>query len=92
MLAIGYYVFIIAGIGMAALFQVLYLKTKIPLLLVCSFVWLLPICYEIWALNNCTGECNIRVDLVYLFPVEVIAAAILSLLSWRAYRKGARRT
>lgn len=86
-MALAYYGFILLGVGMAALFQVLFVKSRRPLMLICSVLWLLPICYETWVLSNCTGECNIRVDVVYLFPIEVIVLTTLSVFAWIAYRK-----
>lgn len=91
MVGLFYYAFILAGIGMAALFQVLFLKSKTPLLLICSIGWLLPICYETWVLNNCSGECNTRADLVFIFPVEVVVLGVISLFSWKTYTKHAKR-
>ncbi|MBH79540.1 MAG: hypothetical protein CMQ49_03390 [Gammaproteobacteria bacterium] len=86
----AYFAFILAGIGVAALFQALFVKTRKPAFLVCSVLWLLPICYEIWVLNTCTGECNIRVDLLYVFPLEIGLLAGVSLIGWRAYRQHSR--
>jgi hypothetical protein len=87
MLILIYYAFILLGIGAAALFQLLFLKSKRPLLLACSILWLLPICYEIWVLNTCTGECNIRADLVFVFPAEVVVLTIVTLLSWKVFKQ-----
>ena len=85
MIILFYYAFILAGIGVAALFQVLFLKSRAPLLLVSSILWLVPVCYETWVLNNCAGECNIREDLVFMFPVELVVLGVLSIFSWKAY-------
>lgn len=82
-----YYGFILAGIAFAAVFQILFLKSRKPLLLVTSILWLLPVLYETWVLNNCTGECNIRVDVLVIFPIEVIVLPLLSFFAWRAYKR-----
>ena len=87
MIAALYYVFILGSIGIAALFQVLFVKSKLPLILACSLLWLVPIGYETWVLNTCAGECNIRVDLVFMFLLEVVVLGVLSFFSWRAYTK-----
>lgn len=89
MLGLAYYAFILGGIGMAGLFQILFVKTRLGFLLACSVLWLLPIGYEIWVLNTCTGECNIRADLLIIFPAEVLLLTSASLLAWRAYRQHA---
>lgn len=87
MVIVPYYALILAGVGVAVFFQVLFVKTKQPIQLVCSIFWLLPICYETWVLNNCTGECNIRVDLMVIIPIELAALAAISYIAWRSYNK-----
>lgn len=35
-------------------------------------LWLLYPIYEIWLQLNCSGECNIRVDLLIIYPVILV--------------------
>jgi hypothetical protein len=37
--------------------------------IVSGILWLLYAVYEPWAATSCDGGCNIRVDLVFLFPI-----------------------
>ena len=51
-------------------------------------LWIGFVPYELWYRANCTGECNIRGDLVLLLPVLLVVslAAIVSLVH-KALRK-----
>jgi hypothetical protein len=51
-------------------------------------LWLGFVPYELWFRANCTGECNIRVDLVVILPVLLLIslAAIASVVQ-RILRK-----
>ena len=50
--------------------------------------WIAFIAYEIWFRASCTGECNIRADLVLLLPPLLLLslAALVSVIH-RALRK-----
>jgi hypothetical protein len=82
-----YYTFVLFGAAFAAFFLRLFVKSKQPLQFVCSMLWLLPIGYETWVVSNCTGECNIRVDLLVIFPFELLLLIGISRFSWRAYKQ-----
>lgn len=82
-----YDAFLFATIGFVVLFQLLFVKSKSYIQLVCSVIWLLPIFYEIWALGRCGSDCSIRVDLMLIFPAEVIVLAVTSIYSWRAFKR-----
>jgi hypothetical protein len=51
-------------------------------------LWIAFVPYELWYRANCTGECNIRADLVLLLPVLLVVS--LAAIVWvihRALRK-----
>ena len=63
----------------AALFFYLYSISKVRVILVTAILWLAYVPYE-YAMKSrllCTGECNIRVDLLLIYMV----LAVLSLAS-----------
>lgn len=39
-----------------------------------------------WIRSNCQGECNIRVDLLLIFPVELFVLIPATMQAWRAYK------
>jgi len=80
----SYYAFILVGACLAVFFFALSVKSRRVLPLVCAALWLLPIIYEAGVALTCTGECNIRVDLLLLFPVEILVLTTISLVSWRS--------
>ena len=51
-------------------------------------LWTAFVPYEVWFRMNCTGECNIRADLVLLMPVLLVVslAAGVSMVH-KAWRK-----
>jgi hypothetical protein len=53
--------------------------------------WLAYPPYEYWVQKNCTGECNIRVDLVLIALVLLVVSvlAVVSLVRGRRSRKKA---
>jgi hypothetical protein len=69
----------------AALFAGLYFRCRRPVVLVSALAWLAYYPYE-QAMKLrilCSGECNIRVDLLLLYPI----LALLSVLAIVAYAK-----
>lgn len=54
----------------AVLFALLYLRLRRPLVLVAAVSWLAYFPYELGMKLRilCSGECNIRVDLLLLYP------------------------
>ncbi|MEW8690170.1 MAG: hypothetical protein AB2535_03685 [Candidatus Thiodiazotropha endolucinida] len=87
MLILVYYLFLLICAAMGVFFFALYIRSKQGLQALSAVMLLLPVAYETWVLENCTGECNIRVDLIVLFPVELLLLSTLSLYSWRRYKK-----
>lgn len=59
----------------------------------CGALWLLYGLYEHQVQATCTGECNIRFDLVLIYPVLAIATigSIISLSRRRPKRRATRR-
>ncbi len=73
----------------AALFAALWLARRGALSLTAALAWAAYTPYE-WAMHArilCTGECNIRIDLLLMAPVLLVltvAAAVLALRAGRA--------
>ncbi|MES9969794.1 MAG: hypothetical protein ABW092_07140 [Candidatus Thiodiazotropha sp.] len=86
MLILVYYLFLLLCISLSIFFFALYIRSRQALQALTGALLTMPLAYEAWVLHNCTGECNIRVDLMLLFPVEVLMLSILSLYSWRRYK------
>jgi hypothetical protein len=61
----------IVAIVLGGAFAVLWLTTRVPGALVAGIAWLLYAPYEflMYARVLCSGECNIRVDLLLLWPL-----------------------
>jgi hypothetical protein len=72
----------------AALFAVMYFRCKRPVVLVAALAWLAYFPYEqaIKLRILCSGECNIRVDLLLFYPILVL----MSLFAIVAYAKTVR--
>lgn len=73
-----------------ALFAFFYVRSKRRVTLVAALAWLAYFPYE-QAMKLrilCTGECNIRVDLLLFYPL----LAIISVMAVAAYLKFSRRT
>ena len=70
----------------AAIFIGLYLKTKRRLNLVVALLLLAYCCYEsaMYLRIVCTGECNIRIDLLLIYPLILVTSvtAIVSSIRW----------
>ena len=75
----------------AVLFFALFLISRVRLISVTAILWLAYLVYE-GAMKSrllCSGDCNIRVDLLLMYPV-LIAASIASLVAFAvSVRKGA---
>jgi len=55
-----------------------YFKSKNKLILITTVLWLLYMIYEELHLLRivCSGECNIRIDLLLIYPVLIILSII----------------
>ena len=71
----------------ACVFVLVYWRTHRRSALVAAIVWLAYTLYEEAMRRRilCSGECNIRVDLLLLYPVLLVISlvAIVSALRWR---------
>ncbi len=73
----------------AMVFAVLYAVSKSRFVIAASIFWLAYLFYEYGMKFRifCSGECNIRIDLLVLYPILVLlslaALAIFSVTVWR---------
>ena len=69
----------------AALLLVAYGTTRRRIVLATGVAWLLYALYEYGMKRRwlCTGECNIRVDLLLLYPVLVVMTVIAAVAAFR---------
>lgn len=80
--------FIIIGIIAAIGCAVLWSYSRGRIVLITGGAWVAYALYETWVQRTCTGECNIRVDLLLIYPLLLV----LSLLSlFFAIRRYVRR-
>lgn len=86
MIGIVYYAMVVLSIPIAIVLLVLYVRRKEDIQLVAALLWLIPPVYECLVLSTCSGECNIRIDLVLVFPVELLVLIPLTTRVWRAYK------
>jgi hypothetical protein len=76
----------------AAVFAFLFFKSRSIVVLVVALMWLAYFPYE-QAMKMrilCTGECNIRVDLVLFYPLLALASAIAVYAYFRSMHSRAR--
>jgi hypothetical protein len=70
----------------ACLFLVLYLVLRRKVIAAAALIWLAYAIYE-YAMHRrwlCTGECDIRVDLLLLYPVLLLVSVVASVAAARA--------
>lgn len=77
-----YLIFIFIAPVIGILFLRLFVETKRKFILVAGVIWLLYAVYEtsIYLRLICSGECNIRVDLLVIYPVLVVASLVTVIL------------
>jgi hypothetical protein len=78
----------------AALFLALYHVSQRRLAAGVAVAWLLYALYE-YAMHRrwlCTGECNIRVDLLLLYPILIVISAAAAVAGIRAIVRRQRGT
>jgi len=75
-------------LALALLFATAWLYLRGIIVQAAVLLWIGFVPYELWYRANCTGECNIRADLVLLLPVLLVVslAAIVSVVH-RVLRK-----
>lgn len=74
----------------AVVFASLGMASRLLLPMLAAALWLLYAGYEtaMWARILCSGECNIRIDLLLIWPVLLIPSALaLGAFAWWAYRR-----
>ncbi len=92
---IAYFAVLFFSIPAAITFFVLFAISRRRACLLVALLWLLPVPYEFLVQTNCTGECNIRVDMLLVLPLEVIVlykmsrTAFGSFAAFRRARKAA---
>lgn len=91
MLIYPYLAFVVAGVAIAGIFLARFLRSKRPLQLLCSALWLLPAVYEAWVQSTCTGECNIRIDLAVVFPLELLLLIPVSMIALKSYKSAGKQ-
>ena len=84
-MAILYYLLLLLSIPAAIYFFFIYARAKQRKSLVAAVLWLLPLPYEAIVLSTCTGECNIRVDLLIVLPLELFVLIPISKAADRAH-------
>ena len=69
-------------LALAMLFATAWLYSRGIIVHAAVLLWIGFVPYELWYRANCTGECNIRADLVLLLPVLLVVslAAIVSVV------------
>jgi len=74
------------GLGVAAVFVVLYRASRRRLVLAAALAWGLYAFYEYGMHRRwlCSGECDIRVDLILLYPVLGLASLVALVIAIRA--------
>lgn len=75
------------------LFAIAWLYSRNFIVPAAVLLWAGFVPYEFWFRANCTGECNIRADLVFLLPVllAVSLAAIVSVAQRMVRKRKANR-
>lgn len=78
------------GLIPAALFLAAYRAARRPLVMVAGVAWLAYVPYEYAMLRRllCSGECNVRVDLLVVYPALVLISAAAAAA---VFRSAARR-
>ncbi|GAA5315151.1 MAG: hypothetical protein AseanaTS_03550 [Candidatus Pelagadaptatus aseana] len=77
--------FPLGALLVAALYLRMYARMKSPPSLLAGVLWVGYAAYEslMQARVLCTGECNIRVDLLLLYPLLLLVSLLASVLYFR---------
>ena len=72
-----------------AVFALLFLWSRSRIAFVAGLLWALYLPYELAMKYRllCSGECNIRVDLLVLYPVLIVTSVLAIVMSVRAGRR-----
>jgi len=76
----------VLALVLAAIFGILYFRRRSRVVLATALSWLAYFHYELGMKLRilCSGECNIRVDLLLLYPVLLVLSVISLMLIARA--------
>jgi len=82
-------IFPLGAFIIGALYIRMYTKLSAKMSLVTGVLWMLYSLYEylMYARVLCSGECNIRIDLLLIYPLLVLMAVISSFLYYRRMSK-----
>ena len=77
-----YLIFLLIAPVAGILFLRLFIKTKVKFILATGIAWVLYAVYEylIYLRVFCSGECNIRIDLLLIYPILVTFTLVAVLL------------
>lgn len=78
-----------AALAPAALFGLLHARVRVRWVAGSAILWLLYACYEFGMRQRwlCSGECNIRIDLLLIYPLLIIVSLAALVAGIRAMRK-----
>lgn len=85
MLAILYFGIVLVSLPVALAFLTLFVISRRKACLVAALLWLLPAPYEALIQTTCPGECNIRIDLLLVLPLELIGLGFVSRVAYRSF-------
>ena len=89
MLIFAYFAWILLGLPLFLVFVVLGLRSHQWWQWPCAALWLAPLGYETLIQYHCTGECNIRIDILFVWPLEILLLTTLSgICAWTYSRRG----
>jgi hypothetical protein len=72
-----------------AVFVAMYFNLKTTTSIIAAFLWLTYSIYEYLMYTRvlCSGECNIRIDLLVIYPVLITTSLVAIVLFYRKKRK-----
>ncbi|HET6341701.1 MAG TPA: hypothetical protein VFG78_05905 [Gemmatimonadota bacterium] len=72
-----------------ALFLALFVWSLSRVALVAALLWALYVPYELAMKHRilCSGECNIRIDLLVIYPLLIVTSALAVVMAVRAGRR-----
>ncbi len=65
---------LLIGLALAMLFATARLYSRGIIVHAAVLLWIGFVPYELWYRAHCTGECNVRADLVLLLPVLLVVS------------------
>jgi len=77
----------------AVILLVLHVRTRRPSVLVAGLAWVAYCLYESGMKLRilCSGECNIRIDLLLIYPALVVLSLLALARAWLTLRAGRAR-